>query len=548
MSEIPETDETLELLDKYLAQLQAGARPDREAILRRHPELAPTLDCIDALESIAPPADPYSPAADAPPSDSSAAGEEMPRDFGDYEILAEIGRGGMGVVYRARQKDLDRTVAIKMILASNLASAEHVRRFRDEARAAAKVRHSNVVHIHEVGQHHGQHYFTMEYVEGESLAERVGRGRLDPQTAARLVAKVAQAVDHLHQHGIVHRDLKPSNVLLDAGGEPYVTDFGLAKFFAGGSNATATGVIAGTPCYMAPEQAAGRNAEVGPASDVYSLGAILYEVLTGRPPFFRESPLDTLLEVLGSEPPPPRHLNRSIPRELERICLKCLSRSPGDRYRSAAALAEDLDHFLKGEAIEARPPGLLQHLWNWIRRQPALASRVGILGAFYLVELANYSLDNEEPRFFHTVSLIVAVWLASAVTFQQCQKSRRWSIPARYGWGTLDAMLLLCVIMAANGAVSPLVMGYPLLIVASGLWFRVRFVWFMTILSLASYGFLTLDYYYWRPEELREQFGADPARDVAFVDFTLAMIAIALVVAYLVSRVRALSSYYGQKL
>lgn len=545
MSEIPETDETLELLDKYLAQLQAGERPDREAILRRHPELAPTLDCIDTLESIAPPAVPHSAAAMAGQPESTAAGEEMPRDFGDYELLAEIGRGGMGVVYRARQKDLDRTVAIKMILSSNLASADHVRRFRDEARAAAGVRHSNVVHIHEVGQHHGQHYFTMEYVEGESLAERIGRGLLDPQTAARLVAKVAQAVDHLHQHGIVHRDLKPSNVLLDADGEPYVTDFGLAKFFAGGSSATATGVIAGTPCYMAPEQAAGRNAEVGPASDVYSLGAILYEVLTGRPPFFRDSPLDTLLEVLGSEPPPPRQLNRSIPRELERICLKCLSRSPGDRYASAAALADDLDHFLKGEAIEARPPGLLQHLWSWIRRQPALASRVGTLGAFYVVELVNYSLGNEEPGFSRDVSLIVALWLASAVLFQQSLKSAKWSIRARFGWGTLDSLLLLSLLMAANGAVSPLVVGYPLLIVASGLWFRVRFVWFMTALSLASYGFLILDYYRWRPEILRQQFGTDPVRHV---DFILAMIATAMVVAYLVSRVRALSSYYGQKL
>jgi serine/threonine-protein kinase len=543
MSETPQADETMELLDRYLAQLQAGQRPDREAILRRYPELAPTLDCIDALESIAPPVGLDSPAS-APPSESAAADEEMPRDFGQYELLGEIGRGGMGVVYRARQKELDCTVAIKMILSSHLASAEHVRRFRNEARAAARVRHPNVVHIHQVGQHHGQHYFTMEYVDGQSLGERVGQGPLDPQTAARLVAKVARAVEHLHQHGIVHRDLKPSNVLLDRDGEPYVTDFGLAKFFAGGSSVTATGVIAGTPCYMAPEQAAGRNAQVGPASDVYSLGAILYETLTGRPPFLRDSPLDTLMDVLGGEPPRPRELNRSVPRELERICLKCLSRSPGDRYASAAALAEDLDRFLKGEAIEARSPGLVQHLWTWVRRQPALASRVGTLGAFYCVELVRYSFGEEETGFNRHVSLIVAVWLVSAVLFQRSLKSAKWSIPARFGWGTLDALLLLSLLMAANGAVSALVVGYPLLIVASGLWLRVRFVWFMTALCLASYGFLVLDYYRWRPEALRQQFGTDPVRHV---DFTLAMIAIALVVAYLVSRVRALSSYYGQK-
>ena len=188
----------------------------------------------------------------------------------------------MGVVYKARQKDLDRIVAIKMILASHLASAEHVRRFQTEAQAAARLRHSNIVHIHEVGQCHGQHYFTMEYIEGESLAERIAR-RPDRRrtTAARLVSAVARAVDHLHQQGIVHRDLKPSNILLDGDGQPYVTDFGLAKVFVPGSEMTATGVIAGTPSYMAPEQASGRSAEVGPAADVYSLGAILYELLTG---------------------------------------------------------------------------------------------------------------------------------------------------------------------------------------------------------------------------------------------------------------------------
>lgn len=385
----------------------------------------------------------------------------------------------------------------------------------------------------------------MEYIDGASLAGLLSQGPVDSHTAARLVAKVAQAVHHLHQHGIVHRDLKPSNILLDSQQEPYVTDFGLAKFFARQSNVTATGVIAGTPCYMAPEQAAGRSAQVGPASDVYSLGAILYESLTGQPPFRAETPWDTLLQVLGGEPASPRKLNRAVPRDLERICLKCLARCPADRYASAAALAEDLDRFMRGEAVEAGPPGILHHLWSWIRRQPALASRVGILGAFYGVELANHFLGGEDPRFHRTVSIIVAVWLASAVLFQQSLKSKRWSIPARFGWGTLDSFLLLSVLMAANGAVSPLVLGYPLLIAASGLWLRVRFVWFMTLLSLASYGFLVYDYYCLRPEQLRQQFGTDPVRHV---DFVLAMIATALVVAYLVSRVRALSSYFGHRL
>ena len=210
------------------------------------------------------------------------AAAALPRDFGPYELIREIGRGGMGVVYEARQKGLDRSVAVKMILASHLASPELVRRFQAEAKAAARLRHSNIVHIHEVGQLHGQDFFAMEYIDGQSLAERIAQGPVDVPTAVRLVATVARAVEHLHQQGIVHRDLKPSNILLDSDGQPYVTDFGLAKVFVAGSDMTATGVIAGTPSYMAPEQASGRRAEIGPATDVYSLGAILYELLDRR--------------------------------------------------------------------------------------------------------------------------------------------------------------------------------------------------------------------------------------------------------------------------
>ena len=208
--------------------------------------------------------------------------QDLPRDFGPYELLEEIGRGGMGVVYKARQKALDRIVAVKMILATHLASPEHIRRFQVEAWAAARLRHSNITQIHDVGQHHGQHYFTMEYIEGESLAQRIARQRLSFDAIVRLLSVVARAVDHLHAQGVVHRDLKPSNILLDRDDQPYVTDFGLAKVFVPGSEATATGVIAGTPSYMAPEQASGHSSEVGPAADIYSLGAILYELLDRR--------------------------------------------------------------------------------------------------------------------------------------------------------------------------------------------------------------------------------------------------------------------------
>ncbi len=369
----------LGLLDAYLAQLQAGERPDRGALLREHPELESALDCLEALEVLAPPAE-HSPLSAGGESDGEPATGELPRDFGPYELIREIGRGGMGVVYEARQKGLDRSVAVKMILAGHLASPELVRRFQAEAKAAARLHHSNIVHIHDVGQFHGQDFFAMEYIEGESLAERITRGPMDPPGAVRLVAMVARAVEHLHQQGIIHRDLKPSNILVDADGEPYVTDFGLAKVFLPGTDATATGIIAGTPSYMAPEQASGRRAAVSPATDVYSLGAILYELLTGVPPFRAETALDTLMEVLSGDPPKPRTLNLRIPIGLELICLKCLSKEPAERYPSAAALADDLDRFARGEVLAVRPPTLVQRFWSWTRRQPALASRLARSG------------------------------------------------------------------------------------------------------------------------------------------------------------------------
>ena len=456
----------------------------------------------------------------------------------------------MGVVYKARQESLDRTVAIKMILGSHLGSSEHVRRFQVEAKAAAGLRHPHIVHIHEVGQLHGQHYFAMEFVDGMSLAERTARERIDLEEAVALMSKVARAVGYLHQHQIVHRDLKPSNILLDCQNEPCVTDFGLAKVFSPGSEATATGVIAGTPSYMAPEQAAGRQEEVGPASDIYSLGAILYELLTGSPPFRADTPLDTVMQVLTREPPLPRSLNRRIPRPLERICLRCLAKSAEDRYGSALALADDLDHFLKGEALDARPPTVSERFVRWARREPALASRLLALGVFYVVQWVNFARESSNPdspefhdfQAFHwKVSILIAVWAGTAVVFQQWMKSPRWSFPARYVWGTLDSLLLFAVLWLADGAASPLVVGYPLLIVGSGLWFRVRFVWFTTALSLVSYGILVAAFYGWR-SDLQESFDTNPDRHLIFA---VALVVLAGGVSYLVHRVRTLSTFYG---
>jgi len=542
MNALPEDQEAANLLDDYLARLQAGERPDREDLLRARPDLASALKCLDALEGLASVNTiDHGGGADTTPDADSTLGA-LPCSFGEYELLSEISRGGMGVVYKARQKSLDRIVAIKMILSNRMASPEHVRRFHVEARAAARLRHSNIVQIHDVNHLHGQHYFAMQYIEGESLAQRLARGPIDPTTAVRILAAVARAVDHLHQQNIVHRDLKPSNILLDAEEHPYVTDFGLAKMREPGSESTTTGVIAGTFSYMAPEQATGHGAEVGPAADIYSLGAILYELLTGQPPFREENPLDTWMAVLGREAIPPRRLNPRIPAGLELICMKCLAKSPGDRYASAGALADDLEHFARGEALDMRPPHLGQRLWGWFRRQPALAMRLAGLAVFCLVEWFHYFVEELDFWFHIQMLVILAAWALVAIVCQRFLETEGSSMRARFVWGLLDSLLLFAVLLVADGAASPLVIGYPLLIVYSGLWFRVRYVWFITGLSLLSYGIHVADFYLRRVKDI--QF---PTRFDRHVIFVVALCVMAAGVAYLVHRVRTLSSFYGRQ-
>jgi serine/threonine-protein kinase len=296
-----------------------------------------------------------------------------------YEILAELGRGGMGVVYQARQHTPNRIVALKMILTAEHAGPVALARFRNEAEALARLRHPNIVHVYAVGEQQGRPYFTLEYVDGGSLARRLDGTPLPPRAAAGLVETLARAVHAAHEAGVIHRDLKPANVLLTTAGEPRIADFGLAKRLDQFEGQTESGAVVGTPSYMAPEQATASHHALSPACDIYALGAILYECLTGRPPFRAATPLETVLQVAADDPVPPRRLQPKTPRDLETVCLKCLHKQPGQRYASALALAEDLRRYLDGRTILARPAGRLEKAWRWCRRHPARAALAAAL-------------------------------------------------------------------------------------------------------------------------------------------------------------------------
>lgn len=309
------------------------------------------------------------------------------RHFGDYDVLGELGHGGMGVVYRARQISLGRQVALKVILGGQLASPRELARFQNEAEAVAALEHPGIVPIYEVGRHEPFHYYSMKLMEGGSVGARLDEFAHDPSRAAALVATVARAIQYAHEHGVLHRDLKPANILLDAAGQPTVADFGLARRLeensADASALTQTGAILGTPGYMPPEQAAGRRAEITVATDVYGLGAILYALLTGKAPFRGDSVIEVLHRVRSQPPELPRRLNPRVPRDLEVICLKCLEKSPSRRYSTAATLADDLDRFLAGEPIEARPVSRAARLAMWSRRNP-LPTFLGVLAGLAL--------------------------------------------------------------------------------------------------------------------------------------------------------------------
>ncbi len=382
--------EELLRVERELLQ-RAGEEPDVDQYRRRFPDSAALIDAVFSPEPEPsgatglrrPESNPATTGPITPASDQNGDQEPAPgsavRYFGDYELIREIGRGGMGVVYKARQTSLNRLVALKMIRSAALASEDELRRFQNEAEAIALLDHPQIVPILEVGNHEGQRYFSMKLIGGLSLDKKLADYTADPRAAANLLKTAAEAVHHAHQRGILHRDLKPANILLDEHRAPYVSDFGLAKRVEGDSELTHSGAIIGTPAYMAPEQASGRRGSVTTASDVYGLGAILYALLTGRAPFGGDSIAETLEQLRSATPSSPSKLNPRVPRDLEVICLKCLEKEPARRYASAQALAEDLGRYLAGEAIVARSVTRFERVVKWARRKPAITALLGLV-------------------------------------------------------------------------------------------------------------------------------------------------------------------------
>ncbi len=435
--------------------------------------------------------------------------EQLPRYFGDYELLEKIAHGGMGIVFKARQVSLNRLVAIKMILSGQLAGQDEIQRFYIEAEAAGKLDHAGIVPVFDVGNDQGQHFFSMAFVEGQSLSARIKEGPLPPREAATLIKKIAVAIQFAHDHGIVHRDLKPGNVLLDKRDEPRITDFGLAKRVEGDSNLTTTGMILGTPSYMPPEQAAGKKIEA--SADIYSLGAILYAMLTGHPPFEASSQLETIFQVLQDEPVAPRKIDNSIPRDLEAICLKCLEKNANARYTTAAELSADVQRFLAGEPIQAKND-IRRRLRKWATREPVLVAHLAATLVLLAILWVTYWVWGENPpgreHNLHQLKGNIGLLTGLALIVLLLQKTQntfqtRSLIP--FAWAAINPIFLTIALYwngyPRNGEpldgepLAWLLSLYFLLIVTSCFFRRAELVAITTIVSLVGFAILAVHFF-----------------------------------------------------
>lgn len=474
--------EVLEFLDRHCDALQAGELTEIPAeFLKKYPELEQLITCVDLLESMLGGDRPVQSIAGL----TSSLMQQLPRHFGNFVLEEEIGRGGMGVVYKARHQTLQTDFALKTIRACEFASEEEIRRFYQEARAASRLRHPNIVSVHDAGEEEGIPFLVMTYVDGHILTEYFNASDPDLERVVDVIIDVAEAVDYLHREGIVHRDLKPSNIMIDDHGHVFVADFGLAKVFGDDGERTISGTILGTPTYMAPEQAWGKVDDVCPQSDLYSLGAILYELLTGRPPFQEETSLDQLMRLRDSDPQPVRRLNPEIPVALERICMRCLERKPKHRYESAVELAEDLRRFRDGEAITSQSLGAWTRARRWARREPALA--VHLIAIFLVAAIVQITEWIEpRPRESHAIIMqTLGLWAFFSCIYQKLM-NKEWHY-IRRTWIATDAALFTVAVANANGPFESLISGYALLIVASSMWYKPRLVAVTTLSTVISY-------------------------------------------------------------
>lgn len=508
------------------ADVDAGS-PSRSGVLGS--DSVPTLDQLTVRDLVGDPAEP-------------ASSGPLPQ-FTDFEIEREIGHGGMGIVYLARQRSLQRQVAIKMLLDGAFASPTQRARFISEARVLAGLDHPNIVRVHEAGELNGSLYFAMDYVAGGSLQERLGEHGMQPAAATRLMIPIAQAIQYLHDQKIIHRDLKVSNILIDERHRPRVTDFGLAKFLESDAKLTSSGVVMGTPDYMSPEQAAGKSELVGPRSDVYSLGAILYELLTGRTPFRGSSPMNTIVQVLQTEPKRLRLVDPRIPSDLERICLKCLEKDPDDRYSSAAELARDLERFLVGDPISIDLGGPWKRIRRWVHREPGLAVRwsilllVNLLGELVIWWQGGYTgMSHEASRAQKNV--VIAISVLSALGSWGCQhllRRGKHTELVQGAWSTLDVLTTMLLLWNLDSLDQLSQAVLALNIVFAGLWVRERLVWLATVLVITSYLSILISH----------RFTDGPLQyAMRHMVGIIVLIGIGYITAYLTKRLRLLSQLY----
>jgi len=470
-------------LDAFLTAIQQDDDAEQRRLLALEPRLVEWANPLREMDELA------AMLTDSLTPDVSG-GEFI--QFGDYELRGELGRGGMGVVFRAYQHELDRTVALKMLTGGPFVTLEQRRRFAQEARLASRIRHPGIVAIHEVGEYGGQPYFTMDFVEGSDLASVLRNGPMSVDRAVEFLVQIVKAVKHLHQNGVIHRDLKPSNILLDGDGKPYVVDFGLARAIDGFHDATVTGTILGTPSYMSPEQAAGRVREISSRSDLYSLGAILYEMLCGRPPFVADSPFDTVLQVLEREPVSLRHWNPQIPTAVEQICLRCLEKSPDRRYASAGELAEELERWMRGEHSRDAVSYPMERVSRMVRRHPSAAYRLlGLLSVAFTV-FVRCLIVPAYWSYYTPILMELGIWTTLTLAWEWLSHQAHGPRWTSYAFLLTDVICLTAILHVLRRADVSHVAAYVLIVLLAGLSLNRRLIAVASSGCVLGYLFLVI--------------------------------------------------------